>query len=129
MYETNIEGVFMVGGRLLISTSNDLNGQVEEVFHWRSRYGGVSFQLKGFWSNRTGRVCMVGNVTDIWREGNMPDLDVVLKLSGVKNSFTITSLINGTRERLNPTNDISSHSREKLSLFMIPQSHTEYNYT
>ena len=31
-------------------------------------------------------------------------------------------------EHVNPTNDISHHSREKLSLFMIPQIHTEYNY-
>lgn len=116
----------MVGGRVLISTRKYVNGQVEEVFRWRSQYGTLSFDLNGFWSAITA---MVGRVAEIWRQPNMPDLDVVLKLNGVKRPFTITSLINGTLERLNPTKDHSNYSHEQLSTLMTPLNHMDYNYT
>lgn len=68
--KTSVDGVFMLGGRLLISTRNSTDGGVEEFFHWSSGYDRqmIRLQLKGFWSMTTGRLCMVGNE----KGNNMP---------------------------------------------------------
>lgn len=110
IYKTDAEGLFQIGIDLLLHLSNDHGA---ESFRWWSPHGELnlylqgykSFRLKGFWSELTGRLCMVGSVTQQWRNRNgMLDDAVVLKLYDIKNPATITSLIGGTIESISSTN-------------------------
>ncbi|KAK0601792.1 hypothetical protein LWI29_027436 [Acer saccharum] len=132
VFRTDHESVFKVEGSLILHFWNrnyleqDMSLTYAGPFYStrRSRKSAVSFNLKGFWSESTGELCMVGTSSSYSREGKHLHLAAVLQLSGVKNS-TITSLIRGTLQSLSSANDPSYF--EPISTLMFPQ--TNYQYT
>ncbi|WVZ00099.1 hypothetical protein V8G54_026168 [Vigna mungo] len=99
----------------------------------RLRHGGqhryrrrhVSFNLEGFWSDSSGKVCMVGTGSGYSKEGKHLNLDVVFKLDNVFNVSTITTLVSGSLVSLSFQKDESYF--EPISVLMIPKGN--YNYT
>ncbi|KAJ4836129.1 hypothetical protein Tsubulata_036727 [Turnera subulata] len=59
-----------------------------------------AFQLYGFWSVRTGELCMVGSGPNDANLGGVSTLDVVLKLNYPVNFSEVGSLISGVLESL-----------------------------
>ncbi|KAK0601483.1 hypothetical protein LWI29_024712 [Acer saccharum] len=85
----------------------------------RTSYRRIEFSLKGFLSEYTGELCMVGTSSSYSsRQGNLLHLTAVLQLSGVKNS-TITSLIRGTLQSLSSVDDPNYF--EPISILMFPE--------
>ncbi|XP_047165371.1 uncharacterized protein LOC124834666 [Vigna umbellata] len=99
----------------------------------RLRHGGqhryrrrhVSFKLEGFWSESSGKVCMVGTGSGYSKEGKHLNLDVVFKLDNVFNVSTITTLVSGSLVSLSFQND--ERYFEPISVLMFPKGN--YNYT
>jgi len=99
----------------------------------RLRHGGqhryhrrhVSFKLEGFWSESSGKVCMVGTGSGYSKEGKHLNLDVVFNLDHVFNVSTITSLVSGSLVSLSSQNDESYF--EPISVLMFPKGN--YSYT
>ncbi|XP_004487697.1 uncharacterized protein [Cicer arietinum] len=93
--------------------------------HYRTRY--VTFKVEGFWSESSGKVCMVGTGIGYSKKGDSPNFDVVFKLNNVFNSNnSITSLISGSLMSLSSEKD-ESHYFEPISLMMFPKAN--YSYT
>ncbi|XP_034678865.1 uncharacterized protein LOC117909071 [Vitis riparia] len=86
--------------------------------------GSVSFGLEGFWSNSSGKLCMVGSGSAYSSEGKLLNLAAILKLSNVKNSSTVTDLFSGTLESLDLTGD--SNYFEPISILVFPQMNYDY---
>ncbi|TXG66972.1 hypothetical protein EZV62_008247 [Acer yangbiense] len=132
VFGTDHESVFKVEGSLILHFRNrnyleqDMSRTYAGSFYStrRSRKNAVSFNLKGFWSEYTGELCMVGTSSSYSREGKLLHLTAVLQLSGVKTS-TITSLIRGTLQSLSSADDPNYF--EPISILMFPQ--TNYQYT
>ncbi|MED6135316.1 hypothetical protein PIB30_045363 [Stylosanthes scabra] len=84
------------------------------------------FKLEGFWSESSGKVCMVGRGTRVSETGEEShDLEAVFKLNNVFKSSNINSMVIGTLESLSSENDKSYF--EPISVFMFPNE--AYNYT
>ncbi|KAI3994808.1 hypothetical protein MKX01_037359 [Papaver californicum] len=76
----------------------------------------LSFSLQGFYSQSTGKLCMVGSANTYSREGNMLELS----------STIMTSLISGTLESVGNTDDRVNYF-EPTSILAFSQRN--YNYT
>ncbi|KAK7405241.1 hypothetical protein VNO78_06440 [Psophocarpus tetragonolobus] len=77
--------------------------------------------LDGFWSESSGKLCMVGSGTGY----SMQRLVVVLKLYNVVNSSnTVSTLFTGSLESLSPEHEVSYF--EPISLFIFPRMGYEY---
>ncbi|TXG66977.1 hypothetical protein EZV62_008252 [Acer yangbiense] len=126
VFRTDHESVFNVEGSLTLHFRNRNYWEDAGSFYSprRSPKSSTSFSLKGFWSEYTGELCMVGTSSSYSREGKLLHLTAVLQLSGVKNS-TITSLIRGTLRSLSSADDPNYF--EPISVLMFPQ--TNYQYT
>lgn len=90
------------------------------------RAGSLSFELYGFWSMDTGKLCMVGSGSSHANLGVVSSSNVVLKLNYPVNFSNISSLISGVLESLN--NKGSSGYFEPISVLGIPHF-GEYKYT
>ncbi|TXG66967.1 hypothetical protein EZV62_008242 [Acer yangbiense] len=129
VFGTDHESVFMIEGSLILHFRNrnyleqDMTSAGSFYSTRRSRKSAVSFNLKGFWSESTGELCMVGSSPSYSREGKHLHLAAVLQLSGVKNS-TITSLIRGTLQSLSSADDPNYF--EPVSILMFPQINYQY---
>ncbi|KAK3198946.1 hypothetical protein Dsin_022361 [Dipteronia sinensis] len=130
VFRTDHESVFKVEASLILHFKNR-NNLVQNMTYdgsfysrRRSRKSSTSFSLKGFWSEYTGELCMVGTSSSYSPEGKLLHLTAVLKLSGVKNS-TITSLIRGTLKSLSSAADPNYF--EPISILMFPQTNYQYN--
>ena len=134
IYRTEAEGVFMVEGSMNLQSSNKyyygedwreeenpLSGVLSTSF-WG---GSVAFLLHGFWSESSGKLCMVGTGSAYSREGDVLDLAAVIKLNNVKNLSTVTDLVNGSLESLNLASDPNFF--EPISMVVFPQ--LNYKYT
>ncbi|KAK2639043.1 hypothetical protein Ddye_026838 [Dipteronia dyeriana] len=107
VFKTDLESVFKVEASLIFHIPiTNYNGS----FSTRQRSRRIDFSFKGFWSEYTGELCMVG-------------LGNLLHLSGVKNS-TITSLIRGT---LSSVDDQSYF--EPISILIFPEKNYQYTKT
>ncbi|TXG66930.1 hypothetical protein EZV62_008205 [Acer yangbiense] len=132
VFRTDHDSVFKVEGSLILHFRNRNYLEQEMSLTYagsfysprRSQKSSTSFSLKGFWSDITGELCMVGTSSSYSREGKHLHLAAVLQLSGVKNS-TITSLIQGTLQSLSSADDPNYF--EPISVLMFPQ--TNYQYT
>ncbi|XP_057993133.1 uncharacterized protein LOC131174091 [Hevea brasiliensis] len=82
----------------------------------------VRLLLEGFWSESSGKLCMVGSRR--MKNGNDVDFNAVLKLENVKNSGSVTSLISGTLECLSSGD--GSYCFDSISVLMLPQKNYEY---
>lgn len=90
---------------------------------WKRRAG---FSLDGFWSESSGKVCMVGSGTTSVNSGVLQNLNVVLKLDCPTNATILHSLITGTLECLNDNR--SPDFFEPVSMLSLAQS-TDYKFT
>ncbi|KAJ4726303.1 DUF2921 family protein [Melia azedarach] len=132
VYRTDAEGIFNVHGILNFDGLN-MNYYGHGMTYGHSVFsplrngetGALDFSLKGFWSISTGKLCMVGSTTSYSREGNLLHHPAVLKLNGIKNSSSITSLVTGTLQSLSSADDPSYF--EPVSLLIFPP--TNYQYT
>ncbi|XP_031283570.1 uncharacterized protein LOC116146570 [Pistacia vera] len=131
VYSTGHPGVFKVDGSLIFNSWN-LNLRAPGMIYSQSVFrtmssgqGALSFSLKGFWSNSSGKLCMVGSSSSFSPEGNILHRTAVLKLNGVRNSSDITSLVSGTLQSLSSADDSSYF--EPISLLIFPE--VNYKYT
>lgn len=129
VFRTETKSVFKVVGTLELNVQNlhylkrDMAYSGSFYQPKRSRDGGLSFNLEGFWSENSGEMCMVGSGSGYSTEGKLLHLNVVLQLSGVKNSSTVTSLVTGTLKSLNEPKGLF----EPISLLMFTQTNYQYS--
>ncbi|XP_023519091.1 uncharacterized protein LOC111782556 isoform X1 [Cucurbita pepo subsp. pepo] len=90
---------------------------------WKPRVG---FALEGFWSETSGKVCMVGSGTSLMNSGVLQNLNVILKLDCPTNVTISNSLITGTLESLN--HNSGPQFFEPVSILSLAES-PEYKYT
>ncbi|KAK6946721.1 Protein of unknown function DUF2921 [Dillenia turbinata] len=124
VHQTDVSGVFKFEASLIFrstvfysSSSNDPNSKNK---------GNVAFKLHGFWSDSSGKLCMVGTGSGYSEEGKLLNLETVLKLNYVKKSNIYTSLVNGTLESLKLEND--ENYFDPISILTFP-SMKSYYYT
>ncbi|KAF9685497.1 hypothetical protein SADUNF_Sadunf03G0060800 [Salix dunnii] len=120
VYSTDADDVYKVEASLILQTSD----MAFYMYNDTSPWGPLSFEVEGFWSRSTGKLCMVGSGSTSSKEGKHHVLPALLKLDGVRDSSTITSLVGGTLESLSTSGD--SGYFKPISLLMIPQNHYEY---
>lgn len=133
IYRTEAEGVFKVEGSLNLQSNNryyygedlrEMENSYSGVLPTSFWGGSVTFLLHGFWSESSGKLCMVGTGSAYSREGELLDLAAVLKLNNVKNLSTVTDLVGGTLESLNLASD--SNYFEPISMLVFPQMNYKY---
>ncbi|KAK9209228.1 hypothetical protein WN944_001592 [Citrus x changshan-huyou] len=135
VYKTEKDGVFGIEGTLLLRSRNtySYDGGVTYLQVARSYDPGaishepgvhrrrslVRFRLHGFWSESSGNLCMVGT------EDELPNLAAVLKLSNLKNSSDVTTLVSGRLECMSSANDLNYF--EPISILIPPRMSYEYS--
>ncbi|KAK1286130.1 hypothetical protein QJS10_CPB20g01785 [Acorus calamus] len=87
--------------------------------------GRVRFDLRGYWSAATGKLCMVGSALVRSREGNVLDLSAVLKLNYPNVSTINTSFVSGTVVSLDGENDPNYFDPIRI----LAYSQRSYDYT
>ncbi|KAF9685495.1 hypothetical protein SADUNF_Sadunf03G0060500 [Salix dunnii] len=120
VYSTVAADVYKVEASLILQTSDMAFYMYDDT----SPRGPLSFEVEGFWSTSTGKLCMVGSGSTSSEEGKHHVLPALLKLDGVRDSSTIRTLVGGTLESLSTAGD--SGYFKPISLLMIPQNHYEY---
>ncbi|KAE9585194.1 hypothetical protein Lal_00018165 [Lupinus albus] len=134
IYATHIHGLFSIVGTASFIRTNIFSYQVGNFSYgarssnWRkrgNRRGLVTFNLVGFWSETSGKVCMVGTSKSYSKTGNYVNLDAVFKLKNVYNASNISSLVSGSLESLSSRKD--ENYFEPFSILMFPK--TNYKYT
>lgn len=85
----------------------------------------MGFSLNGFWSESSGKLCMVGSRSS-YNSGNEKHFDVVLKLNYPKNYSIFGSFITGTLDIL--SNKDVSKDVEPVSILGLSQN-SNYEYT
>ncbi|KAJ4726304.1 DUF2921 family protein [Melia azedarach] len=136
-YKTDRDGVFGIEGNLMLRSHSTYYYE-SEVAYVRSydpgtishssaipsRRNSVRLRLHGFWSESSGNLCMVGR-SYYSKQGTFTDLEVVFKLSNLKNSSSITTLVSGSLESLSSTDDLNYF--EPISILILPRM--GYGYT
>ncbi|KAI4333672.1 hypothetical protein L6164_018451 [Bauhinia variegata] len=85
----------------------------------------AAFSLYGFWSESSGKLCMVGTGSGFSAGGNLLNMNAVLKLYNIFTSSNISSyLISGSFESLNSENDVNYFG--PISLYMLPRFNYKY---
>ncbi|MCL7021385.1 hypothetical protein MKW94_015809 [Papaver nudicaule] len=150
LYSTDTEGILKVEATLIFFGSRRYPTALNTTVygggrggigggaypHGKFRYRGgpryrlgrnrLSFGLQGFYSQSTGKLCMVGSATTYSKEGNMLELSGVFKLNYPNNSTIMTSLITGTLESVVNTFDSVNYFEP---IFVLAFSQRNYNYT
>lgn len=135
VYKTEKDGVFGIEGTLLLRSRNTYSydggvtylqvarsydpGAISHEPGVRRRRSLVRFRLHGFWSESSGNLCMVGT------EDELPNLAAVLKLSNLKNSSVVTTLVSGRLECMSSANDLNYF--EPISILIPPRMSYEYS--
>ncbi|XP_028779898.1 uncharacterized protein LOC114739193 [Neltuma alba] len=124
--ETDVAGLFKVRGSISITSISPYyhvgNFSYGRSSYYRRRRSSVTIMLDGFWSESTGKICMVGSGSDYSRRGKTLDIDVVLKLSNVFSSSNISSLVSGSLDRLKR----GRFDFETYPVLMIPRFNYEF---
>ncbi|XP_004296283.1 PREDICTED: uncharacterized protein LOC101303689 [Fragaria vesca subsp. vesca] len=135
---TDVEGLFKLGATLhvekasmLYYVGNSSSSQPYPGYRTRSNPAyqrSVSFRLNGFWSESSGKLCMVGYGHTYWK--TMLHYPAVLKLYNVMNSTNITSLITGTLESLISGSDMIKDAKyfDPISILLLPQMNYQYTW-
>ncbi|XVF40496.1 hypothetical protein PTKIN_Ptkin01aG0118100 [Pterospermum kingtungense] len=92
-----------------------------------SRRGMPSFSLGGYWSETTGRLCMVGSGVSNGNAGNFRTFNVVLKLNYSSNFNVSGSLISGFLESLDSQHSLSYF--EPVSLLGVRSNFENYQFS
>ncbi|WCJ20697.1 hypothetical protein M5689_002914 [Euphorbia peplus] len=127
VYKTDVDSIYKVEASLILQPgriTHGFGGSSMTFSSW-TQDGALSFEIEGFWSKSTGKLCMVGSATSQSGKGKHDDLSAILKLNDVTSPSNITSLIGGTLESLSSVND-SSHF-QPISVMMFPLMN--YTYT
>ncbi|RZR93379.1 hypothetical protein BHM03_00021873 [Ensete ventricosum] len=86
----------------------------------------ATFDFTGFWSESTGKLCMVGHEIFYRPSGDPLRLSAVLKLNYPNTSDISTSLVTGTIESLGPQQidpiSLVAYAQNKYDYTMIPQA-------
>ncbi|OMO78192.1 hypothetical protein COLO4_24815 [Corchorus olitorius] len=133
VYTTDFEDVFKVEGSLIFQTSYLYEQSFSSAFSSTvyyssddsSKRGALDLDFEGFWSRKTGEICMVGSSYTSSKQGKSLPVAAVLKLNNLKDSSNITTLVTGTLDSLN--GDDQENHFEQISLLMFPQ--VGYKYT
>ncbi|KAI4326073.1 hypothetical protein MLD38_031423 [Melastoma candidum] len=128
VHETDVKSVLNVKAQVVIWLQS-VNYLREEDFGRETlaltrfpRGSRVSFQMEGFWSGYSGRLCMVGPTSS--KRRHLVDLRAVLKLNNVGTTANITSLFSGTLASLNSP-DYKGYFKE-LPIIIFPMMNYDY---
>ncbi|KAM1117186.1 hypothetical protein TB2_007494 [Malus domestica] len=117
---TYVPGLFKIDGSLRFQRGSAFYYVGNVTTHRRP--SSVSFKLSGFWSESSGKICMVGSSSNYLGHGRCLYYPAVLKLYNVT---SVTSLITGTLE-----SSMSSESDPRyfrtVSILMTPRINYEY---
>ncbi|KAG5551255.1 hypothetical protein RHGRI_009620 [Rhododendron griersonianum] len=120
IFETNTSDVYKIEASLTFLSSGS-------YFHGnRRRRNSLKFAFDGFWSQYSGKLCMVGSASWYSNGGNLINLDAVLKRNYPMNLTIFSSLITGKLESLASPNDPNYF--EPISLFEFGSS-SYYQYS
>ncbi|KAF7822713.1 uncharacterized protein G2W53_020857 [Senna tora] len=133
--QTDVAGLFKLSGYMFIRSNtpfyyggNRTYGGVSSYYRPHRSYGraSVSINLDGFWSESTGKLCMVGSGIVYSKGGNSNNLnvDTVLKLNNVFNSSNISTVVSGSLESLSSENEESYF--KPVSVLMLPRLNYEF---
>ncbi|KAI8557787.1 hypothetical protein RHMOL_Rhmol04G0037200 [Rhododendron molle] len=100
--------------------------KIEAYLIFPSRRNILEFAFYGFWSQYSGKLCMVGSGSWYSNKGNLINLDAVLKLNCPMNSTIFSGLITGKLESLASPND--PYYFEPVSLLEYGSS-SNYQYS
>ncbi|CAH8345564.1 unnamed protein product [Eruca vesicaria subsp. sativa] len=122
--------IYRVEARLSLQIANyggGLGGQRKIQIEGRripvSFMGGQSFDFYGFWSERTGRVCLVGSGQVLSKFGTYKSVDARLVLNYSKESNIYGSLVKGVLESVDKESDF-----ETVSLLGARTTPLNYEY-
>ncbi|KAK2639039.1 hypothetical protein Ddye_026834 [Dipteronia dyeriana] len=125
VYRTDRDGVFGIEGYLVLRSRENMFYDVGNVSRSPGyNSGSVSFRLHGFGSESSGEVCMVGRGFSFTRQSRHYNPEAVLKLSNLRNSSSVTTLVTGTFESLSSPHDLSYF--EPISILIFPGRNYEY---
>ncbi|XP_057497476.1 uncharacterized protein LOC130782228 [Actinidia eriantha] len=130
VYETETKGVFAVEGSVTFwvlrfgGFSGNLTRRGLRMINYRSprvpvRRPKLGFRVHGFWSEDSGKLCMVGSGM-----GSLTSVNVVLKLNYPKFSTLETSLVNGPLESLGKSDSLSRF--EPISILGLSMMNYQY---
>ncbi|KAF7145442.1 hypothetical protein RHSIM_Rhsim04G0020800 [Rhododendron simsii] len=100
--------------------------KIEAYLIFPSRRNTLEFAFYGFWSQYSGKLCMVGSGSWYSNKGNLINLDAVLKLNYPMNLTIFSGLITGKLESLASPND--PYYFEPVSLLEYGSS-SNYQYS
>ncbi|XP_050231111.1 uncharacterized protein LOC126680106 [Mercurialis annua] len=126
VYRTRQDDVFKVEASLILQPSRIQHHYASSpivISSW-SETGVLNFEIEGFWSKSTGKICMIGSSSTRSGEGKH-SFPAVVRLTDVSSSTKITSLIRGTLESLGSDGDSSYF--HPISFLMFPL--INYTYT
>ncbi|GFZ05739.1 DUF2921 family protein, putative [Actinidia rufa] len=132
IYKTNVTGVYKIRAILIFQSSTMYfvpnYSTYGKPYYSRSprKINSLKFVLNGFYSQDSGKLCMVGSASWQSKEGKPTILDAVLKLSCPMNATITTSLITGKLESLSSPN--ASNYFEPISILAI-STDVNYKYT
>ncbi|KAI8557783.1 hypothetical protein RHMOL_Rhmol04G0036800 [Rhododendron molle] len=114
IFETNTFGVYKIEASLIFKSSGF-------YYHGNhTRRNSLKFAFDGFWSQHSGKLCMIGSASWYSNGGNLINLDAVLKLNYPMNLTIFNSLITGKLESLASLKDPNYF--EPVSLFEFVSS-------
>ncbi|PRQ31292.1 hypothetical protein RchiOBHm_Chr5g0033881 [Rosa chinensis] len=133
--ETAVQGLFKLRANLqfpktrtyyYVGNSTSSSSSRSRSIHAHPRWS-LNFRLHGFWSESSGKLCMVG-YGSYSKKGTSLSYPAILKLYNLINSSSITSLITGTIESLIPSSDIVKDPRyfDPTSILMLPRMNYQY---
>ncbi|RWR96229.1 Protein of unknown function DUF2921 [Cinnamomum micranthum f. kanehirae] len=135
LIKTNTEGVLKVPATLTFdegqiylnshpSSTVKLRNHRQGGFHY-GRAGSVSFELQGFWSESTGKLCMVGTGHGVSEEGDYIQLSAITKINYPKRSDINTSIVTGMVESI----DLEDSSNYFNPISVLGFSQKMYSYS
>ncbi|KAF5960210.1 hypothetical protein HYC85_001419 [Camellia sinensis] len=130
IFKTNTTGVYKIGAYLIFRHSSAYIYHPPNSTHGRSHYpqnshrtGPLKFSLDGFWSQSSGKLCMVGSASWYSAEGKILNLDAVLSFA--MNSTIFPSLVTGKLDSLSSPTDLNYFEPISIVAFV---SSFKYNY-
>ncbi|KAK9938145.1 hypothetical protein M0R45_014901 [Rubus argutus] len=120
--ETDVQDLFKVQGSLQFQRDSYHVGNVTG----RLPQSSIRFALNGFWSESSGKLCMVGSGSIYSEQGDLlNDIPALLKLHNLMNFTSVTSLISGTLESLTSCQKDPNYF-EPISILMLPRMNYQY---
>ncbi|KAK3005697.1 hypothetical protein RJ639_017623 [Escallonia herrerae] len=124
VYKTNTTGVYMI--ETYLKFGSVVSYPVAYVHSDFRRGQKLEFLFNGFWSESSEKLCMVGSAPWYTSEGNILDLDAVLKLNYAKNKTISNILVSGVLESLSSPDDLSYF--DSISILALSKENP-YKYT